>query len=152
MQRREFLKKSGQAGIAAWTAVSAAQVRGANDRLRIGVIGCGGRGRFDARLMRGTPEDIQAEAPDSYRNGAMDPRLKEPRNVEIAALCDVYESKMTADKNWPPQARSYPDLLALLDDKDIDAILLAPPDHWHAQNASLACEAGKGAYVEKPVM
>src|ERR1035441_8615289 len=85
MQRREFLKKSGQAGIAAWTAVSAAQVRGANDRLRIGVIGCGGRGRFDARLMRGTPEDIQAEAAASYRNGNMDPRLKEPRNVEIAA-------------------------------------------------------------------
>ena len=45
MQRRGFLKKPGQAGIAAWTAVSADRVRGANDRLRIGVIGCGGRGR-----------------------------------------------------------------------------------------------------------
>ena len=42
MQRREFLRKSAQAGAAAWTAVSAAQVRGANDRLRIGLIGCGG--------------------------------------------------------------------------------------------------------------
>jgi predicted dehydrogenase len=152
MQRREFLRKSAQAGAAAWTAVSAAQVRGANDRLRIGLIGCGGRGRFDARLMRGAPEDIQAEAPDSYRNGAMDPRLKEPRNVEIAALCDVYESKMTAAKNWAPQARTYPDFRALLDDKDIDAVIIATPDHWHAQIAILACEAGKDAYVEKPVM
>jgi anaerobic selenocysteine-containing dehydrogenase len=60
MQRREFVKRSALAGMAAWTAVSYAQVPGANDRLRIGVIGCGGRGRFDARLMRGTPEDIQA--------------------------------------------------------------------------------------------
>jgi predicted dehydrogenase len=152
MQRREFLKKSGQAGIAAWTAVSAAQVRGANDRLRIGVIGCGGRGRFDARLMRGTPEDIQAEAAASYRNGNMDPRLKEPRNVEIAALCDVYESKMTAAKNWAPQAKTYADFRKLLDDKEVDAVIVATPDHWHAQITILACEAGKDVYVEKPVM
>jgi predicted dehydrogenase len=138
--------------MAAWTAASYAQVPGANDRLRIGVVGCGGRGRFDARLMRGAPEDIQAEAPGSYRNGDMDPRLKEPRNVEIAALCDVNESKMAAAKNWAPQAKTYPDFRKLLDDKEVDAVIVATPDHWHAQIAMLACEAGKDVYVEKPVM
>jgi anaerobic selenocysteine-containing dehydrogenase len=53
MERREFLKKSAQVGAAAWTAVSADRVMGANDRLRVGLIGCGGRGTLDARLMRG---------------------------------------------------------------------------------------------------
>ncbi len=152
MERREFLKKSGQAGIAVWTAATADLVRGANDRLRVGVIGCGGRGAFDARLIRGTPEDIQAVAADSYRSGDMDPRLKEPRNVEIVALCDVYESKITAAKRWAPQAKSYSDFRNLLEDREIDAVIVATPDHWHAQITILACEAGKDVYVEKPVM
>ena len=84
--RRDFLTG---AGAAAWSAVSARRVYGANDRLRVGLIGCGERGTFDARLMRGTPEDIQAVAPENYHDGNLDPRLKEPRNVEIVALCDV---------------------------------------------------------------
>jgi predicted dehydrogenase len=152
MERREFLKKSGQAGLAVWTAATAGVVRGANDRLRVGVIGCGGRGSFDARLIRGTPEDIQAVAADSYRGGDMDPRLKEPRNVEIAALCDVDESKITAAKRWAPQAKTCADFRKLLDDKEIDAVIVATPDHWHAQITILACEAGKDVYVEKPVI
>lgn len=151
MQRRDFLKKSAQSGIAAFTAVSAAQVRGSNERLRIGVIGCGGRGRFDARLMRGTPEDIQAEAPASYRNGNMDPRLAAPRNVEIAAICDVNQSRLAAAKAWAPLAQDYSDFRKLLDNPEIDAVIVAPPDHWHAQISILACEAGKDVYVEKPV-
>ena len=72
MKRRDFVKT----GIAAWTAASASRVFGANERLRVGLIGCGGRGTFDARLMRGTPEDIQAVAPENYHNGNLDPRLK----------------------------------------------------------------------------
>ena len=85
--------------MAALTAVSASRVLGANDRLNVGLIGCGGRGTFDARLMRGTPEDIQAVAPENYHDGNLDPRLKEPRNVDIAALCDVYGSRMDAAKS-----------------------------------------------------
>jgi len=104
MERREFLKNSTGAGIAAWTAVSAAQVRGANDRLRVGLIGCGGRGTFDSRLMRGTPEDIQAVARENYHDGNLDPRLKEPRNVDIAALCDVNTAQTDRAKTWAPQA------------------------------------------------
>ncbi|MGD0499117.1 MAG: Gfo/Idh/MocA family oxidoreductase [Bryobacteraceae bacterium] len=142
MQRREFLKASTGAGIAAWTAVSAAQVRGANDRLRVGLIGCGGRGTLDARNVRGLPEDIQSK----------DPRLKEPRNVDIAAVCDVNTAKTDAAKRWTPQATAYDDFRKLLADKSIDAVIIATPDPWHAQMMILACEAGKDVYLEKPVM
>jgi len=147
MQRREFLK-----GAAAWTAVSAAQVKGANDRLRVGLIGCGGRGTLVARLMRGTPEDMQAVARENYHDGNLDPRLKEPRNVEIAALCDVYGSRVDAAKRWAPQAKTYADFRKLLADKEIDAVIIATQDQWHAQMLILACEAGKDVYLEKPVM
>ena len=107
MKRRDFVRTSMNAGIAAWTALSADRVFGANERLRVGLIGCGVRGTFDARLMRGTPEDIQAVAPDNYHNGNLDPRLAVPRNVEIAALCDAYEARMAAAKRWAPAAKTY---------------------------------------------
>ena len=149
MERRDFLKTAGTA--AAWSAVSAQRVYGANDRLRVGLIGCGGRGTFDARLMRGTPEDIQAVAPDNYHDGNLDPRLKEPRNVEIAALCDVYGSRVDTAKKWAPQAKTYKNFRDLLADKEIDAVIIATPDHWHATMLIMACEAGKDIYCEKPV-
>ena len=140
------------AGIAAWTAASADRVFGANERLRVGLIGCGGRGTFDARLMRGTPEDIQTVAPANYHNGNLDPRLAAARNVEIAALCDAYESRITAAKRWAPQAKTYDDFRSLLADKDIDAVIIATQDQWHASMLILACQAGKDVYLEKPVM
>jgi predicted dehydrogenase len=152
MKRREFVKTSVNTGIAVWTAVSADRVFGANERLRVGLIGCGGRGTFDARLMRGAPEDIQAVANENYHDGNLDPRLKDPRDVEIAALCDVYESRLTAAKRWAPTAKTFPDFRGLLADKDIDAVIIATMDQWHAPMLILACEAGKDVYLEKPVM
>ena len=151
MERRSFLKTAG-AGVAAWTAASQSRVLGANERLNVGLIGCGGRGTFDARLMRGTPEDIQAVAPANYHDGKLDPRLQQPRNVDIAALCDVYGSRVDAAKKWAPQATAYSDFRKLLENKDIDAVIIATPDPWHASMLILACEAGKDAYCEKPVM
>jgi predicted dehydrogenase len=151
MERRDFLKAAGS-GVAAWTATSFQAVRGANERLRVGLIGCGGRGVFDARLMRGTPEDIQSVAPDNYHGGDLDSRLSQPRNVEIAALCDVYGSRMDAAKKWAPQAKVYKDFRKLLEDKDIDAVIIATPDPWHAPMLILSCEAGKDVYLEKPVL
>jgi predicted dehydrogenase len=147
MERRGFLKSA-----AAWTALSAGRVYGANDRLHIGLIGCGGRGTFDTRLMRGTPEDIQAVAPGNYHDGNLDPRLKEPRNVDVTALCDVWEARMDAAKKWAPAARAYDDFRKLLADKDVDAVVIATPDPWHAPMVILACEAGKDVYIEKPLM
>ena len=72
MERRDFLKAAGS-GVAAWTAASFQKIYGANDRIRIGLIGCGGRGTFDARLMRGSAEDIQAMAPESFHDGNWTP-------------------------------------------------------------------------------
>ena len=150
MQRREFVKTA--AGVATWTALSTSQVSGANDRLRVGLIGCGGRGTVDARNMRGTPEDIQAVAPENYHDGNLDARLKEPRNVEIAAVCDVNAARIAAARKWVPQATSYDDFRKLLADRSIDAVIIATPDPWHAQMLILACEADKDIYIEKPVM
>ena len=149
MERRDFLKT---AGVASWTAASMSRVLGANDRLHVGLIGCGGRGTFDARLMRGTPEDIQTVARDNYHDGNLDERLKAPRNVDISALCDVYETRLDAAKKWTPQAKTYSDFRKLLADKDIDAVIIATQDQWHAPMLVLACEAGKDVYLEKPVM
>jgi predicted dehydrogenase len=151
MERRDFLKAAGS-GVAAITAASFQKIYGANDRIRIGLIGCGGRGAFDARLMRGAKEDIQAMAPESFRDGNPDPRLREPRPVDIAALCDVYGSRMDAAKKWAPEAKTYTDFRKLLDDKEIDAVIIATPDPWHASMMILACEAGKDVYLEKPVI
>ncbi|HUB81594.1 MAG TPA: Gfo/Idh/MocA family oxidoreductase [Bryobacteraceae bacterium] len=152
MNRRQFLQTTAAAGTAAWTARSASQVSGANDRLRVALIGCGARGTVDARNMRGTPDDFQAVAPDNYHGGNLDPRLKEPRNVEIAALCDVNGSRIAAARKWAPQAAVYNDFRKLLSDRTIDAAIIATPDPWHAQMLILACEAGKDVYLEKPVM
>ena len=152
MKRRDFVRTSMNAGVAAWTAVSAGRILGANEKLRVGLIGCGVRGTFDARLMRGTPEDIQAVAPANYHNGDLDPRLAQPRSVEIAALCDAYESRIASAKHWAPEAKTYGDFRSLLADKDIDAVIIATQDQWHATMLILACEAGKDVYLEKPVM
>jgi predicted dehydrogenase len=148
MDRRAFMITAGT-GL---TALSSHLVLGANDRLRVGLIGCGGRGTLDARLMRGTPEDIQAVAPANYHDGNLDPRLKEPPNVEIAALCDVNGARIDAARKWAPQARVSTDFRTLLADKDIDAVIIATQDQWHATMLILACEAGKDVYLEKPVM
>jgi len=151
MERREFLKSTAT-GVAAFSALSASRVYGANDRLHVGLIGCGGRGTFDTRLMRGTPEDIQAVAPENYHGGKMDPRLMEPRNVDVSALCDVNGTRLDAAKRWAPEAKTYADFRKLLADKDIDAVVIGTHDPWHASMLILACDAGKDAYVEKPVM
>jgi predicted dehydrogenase len=136
----------------AWTAASAARVARANDQLRVGLIGAGGRGTLVARLMRGTAEDIAAVAPASFHDGQLDPRLREPRHVEIAAVCDADRAKIAAARRWTPQAATYDDFRELLADPSLDAVIIATPDSWHATMLILACEAGKDVYLEKPVM
>jgi predicted dehydrogenase len=118
IERRSFLGT---------TALAATRVLGANERLRGGVIGAGGRGRF-----------LTAE-------------FKEI-GVEMAAVCDVYQPNLerglqTASSN----ARGYDDYRRLLEDKSLDLVIVATPDHWHAQMTIDAVEAGKDVYVEKPM-
>src|SRR6476660_931735 len=109
MQRRNFLKASGL-GV---TALSASRVMGANDRLHIGLIGCGGRGRFVARLMRDSSP-----------------------NVSYNAVADVYQANADNARQWAgADAQSFPDFRRLLDLKEVDAVHIATPDHWHASIA-----------------
>jgi len=107
-------------------AAAAVRVAGANERVRVGVIGCGGRGRYVARWMREAGAEIVAAA-DVYLPNAE--RLREESGGQCAA---------------------YQDFRRLLERSDIDAVLVATPDHWHAGAAVSACAAGKHVYLEKP--
>jgi predicted dehydrogenase len=126
MHRRSFLKTSA-AGVAL-TALSAGRVLGANETLQIGLIGTGGRCRHLMKALANVP------------------------GTRMAALCDIYGDHL--DQALPlaaPKASTilhYPDLLAR---KDIDAVLIASPDHWHVKMTVDACAAGKDVYVEKPL-
>ncbi|MDR3675979.1 MAG: Gfo/Idh/MocA family oxidoreductase [Acidobacteriota bacterium] len=138
LNRREFLGTGvkGALSLAAASsglAISSPRgVLGANDRVRVAVCGVKGRGLDHLKFAAQTP------------------------NVEIAALCDVDENiwrMRLADlekMNVPKPSLYYPDVRKLLDDKSIDAISIATPNHWHSLIGIWACQAGKDVYVEKP--
>ncbi|MCP5111529.1 MAG: Gfo/Idh/MocA family oxidoreductase [bacterium] len=148
MQRRTFVKST--LGGAALTAVSRQRVHGANERINIGLIGCGGRGSLDTRLIRGNKDDLTPRA--AANGGKLDPRIKTGRNVAVTGLCDVWQERIDRAKKWAPEAKEYDDFRKLLDNKDIDAVVIATQDQWHVPMAVLAAEAGKDIYLEKPVM
>src|SRR6476661_6108486 len=129
MKRRQFIKRMAQtAAVVSTSALSARRVLGANEHVRMGLIGCGGRGMFDAKLMR------------------------DASNVEFVAVCDLYPPRLAEAREWAgPSAKAYKDFRRLLEQKDVDAVLIATPDHWHAIPTMLACQAGKDVYVEKPL-
>jgi predicted dehydrogenase len=123
VNRRTFLAAS--AGL---TVLSAAP----SDRVRLGVIGSGGRGTFVMGVFQ-----------------------KEP-GVTVDAICDVYEPNLEraislATKAQGKAPRAYRNYKELLADKNIDAVLIATPEHWHAQMVLDAIAAGKDIYVEKPL-
>src|SRR6478672_2221093 len=126
--RREFLQASA-AGVAAAAALSSAssQAASANDKLVVGLIGCGNRGIHDAGLFKSMP------------------------NVELAYVCDVDESRRgnAVTKLGVESRRAVSDMRKILDDKTVDAVVIATPDHWHSPAAILAVNAGKHVYVEK---
>lgn len=127
MQRRQFIKQALATGTAL-SALQASQVAGANERVRLALVGCGGRGRTVARFFKQAP------------------------NAVIAAVCDVYERNAGSARDWAGgDCVSFGDFRRVLDRKDIDAVLVATPDHWHAIPTVLACQAGKDVYVEKPL-
>jgi predicted dehydrogenase len=111
----------------ATTALAASRVLGANDRLRGALIGAGGRGRY-----------LTAE-------------FKEI-GVEMAAVCDIYEPNLQAGLQVASSnAKPYTDYRRLLEDKSLDVVVVATPDHWHARMVIDAVNAGKDVYVEKPM-
>ena len=124
--RRDFTKTMMLAG--ASTALSGMRAVGANNRVRLGWIGVGNRGDqvLDAFLTH--------------------------RDAELAAVCDLSPAYMDfAAKKAGTSPRQFKDYRELLDQKDIDAVVIATPDHWHALQTVHACQAGKDVYVEKPL-
>jgi predicted dehydrogenase len=121
--RRHFARSA-----IALSALSAARVQGANDRLRFGLIGSGGRGSQDWETF-----------------------LKQPE-VSPVAVCDVYQPfRERGVAMTEGRAKAFKDFRELLDRKDIDAVIVAVPDHWHALITIAACQAGKDVYCEKPL-
>jgi len=149
--RREFLKHSAMTaagltvGLGAAGSPAFAKKPGANDKIRVGFIGLGNRG---TQLMS---------------------RFMANPDVEVAALCDVYEpytlrDRSKVDARWletgkvpkmgetfARQPKRYNDFRELLEQKDIDAVCISTPDHWHALQMIAAVDAGKDVYVEKPL-
>lgn len=105
------------------------QVKGAGERLRIGVIGCGGMAGGHMKTLV---------------------RMREADNLEIAAVCDVYE-KRAEKAAQDTGGKIVKDYRALLEDKDIDYVLIATPEHWHYRMIMDALDAGKHVYSEKPM-
>ncbi len=143
MKRREFLKASVAIGSALSLSGSlrpsegrSSRVLGANDDIRIGVIGIGsfvkigGKGRGDIRDFRKIP------------------------GVRVVALCDCDENHLSYEVNQfskrGEKVKAYKDFRDLLDDKEIDAVSITTPNHWHSLMTIMACQAGKDVFVQKP--
>ncbi len=123
MLRRDLLKAS-----AVWTAASYSRVLGANERIRIGAIGVGGRATYLLGLV------------------------SKAENTGIVAVCDVSETRrLAAKEKFAPTGKDYLDYRDLLERSDIEAVVIGAPDHWHVPMTVDAVKAGKDVYVEKPV-
>lgn len=120
--RRTFLKAS-----AAGAALFPASALGANDRIQVGLIGSGTRGTAIGGYAR------------KYANG------------KVVAVCDVDKNRREAFAKADPECELYGDYRRVLDRKDIDAVMVATPDHWHMPIFVAALQAGKHVYVEKPL-
>lgn len=122
-KRRDFLRSS-----VIMTALSTSRILGANERVRVAGLGTGGR--------------------CSYLLG-----LASKAGAEIVALCDVYEPRrLAAQEKLAPSSRAdYIDYREVLDRKDVDAVFIGSPDHWHVAMTLDAIQSGKDVYVEKPV-
>lgn len=131
VHRRDF-QKAAVAGVLASSASSAARVFGANDRVRVGFIGLGNRG--DQVLSAFLTHN----------------------DIEVAAVSDIYQPHLDFAANKIKQSKGneptkHTDYRKLLDQKDLDAVVICTPDHWHALQTVAACKAGKDVYCEKPL-
>lgn len=129
ISRREFVKTTALGATAvAMSARSYSQVAGANERVRVGIIGFGLVGRIHARNFHAN------------------------KGSKLVAVSDTFQPRADACKELAgPETKQYKDFRQLLDDKSIDAVCIATPDHWHALQTMMACAAGKDVYVEKPL-
>lgn len=124
--RRDLLRGAGK-GVVGLTAASYSRVLGANDKIGLGLIGSGERGRFVMGQFQENP------------------------SIEVVAACDIYGDLVDKALQQAPNAKGFTDYRKLLEMKGVDVVLIATPDHWHAQNTLDALNAGKDVYVEKPL-
>jgi len=127
LSRRQFVEAVGVAALIPARSYSA--IPGAGDRLRIGVIGAG------------------AQATDHMETLV---KMRDTDNLEIVNVCDIYEKRLNAAAQLTG-GKPVKEYRRLLDNKDIDYVLIATPEHWHFQMAMDALDAGKHVYVEKPM-
>ncbi|MGA2606288.1 MAG: Gfo/Idh/MocA family oxidoreductase, partial [Terriglobia bacterium] len=133
MSRRDFSKSAvlGTVSLALSAGPAVRNVLGANDRIGVGLIGSGSQGRYDLGSFLKTTQ------------------------VDVVALCDVWDLRLSETlvglNLSSEKVKSYKDFRKLLEHKDIDAVIVATPEHWHAIPTIMACEAGKDVYVEKPI-
>lgn len=134
MKRRDFLKTTIAAGAA--LSLPGSTILGANDDIRLGVIGIGssvkigGKGKGDIRDFRKIP------------------------GVRVVGICDCDQEHLSYEvnqfKKWNEKVKACTDFRRLLDDKDIDAVSITTPNHWHSLMTIMACQAGKDVFVQKP--
>src|SRR6266545_2050912 len=129
VSRRNFVRSTALATSAiALSAKSYAAVAGANDRVNLGTIGFGLVGRLHTRNFHALPE------------------------ARVVAVADVYQPRLDAARMVVgSEAKLHRDFRRLLEDRNVDAVVVATPDHWHALMTMMACAAGKDVYVEKPL-
>lgn len=136
VNRRDFLAASALAATALGRSSGRAEEPGkqetkpvsANEKIVLGFIGVGGMGTGLLNIFKNLPD------------------------VQVAALCDVYEPHLLRAKSESGgDPATYKDFRKILDRKDVDAVVVATPDHWHAIPTILACQAGKDVYCEKPL-
>jgi len=124
--RRAFTKGLALAGAA--TALSRSRIAGANERVGVGIIGCGNKGQA------------------LWKNFLAQP------TVQPVAVSDVYQPYLDNGVSLAGgHVTAQKDFRRLLEDKDVEAVVIATPDHWHALMTVMACKAGKDVYVEKPL-
>jgi predicted dehydrogenase len=127
MPTRRDVLHSAASGAVAMTAASYSRVLGANEKINLAVVGCGGRGRG----VMGTFIDTA--------------------QVNVTAVCDVYAARVDQALSRATTAKPFSDHRKVLERKDVDAVYVATPDHWHAGCAIDALNAGKDVYCEKPL-
>ncbi|MDX1982538.1 MAG: Gfo/Idh/MocA family oxidoreductase [Bryobacteraceae bacterium] len=140
VNRRDFLKHAGGASAAIGAASQAfarpaakmsGRVIGANDRINVACIGSGGRGHYVTGVF--------------HKLGA------ENNSCQIVGVCDVYQKRVTRSREAYKAEFGTLDYREILSRKDVDAVLIATPDHWHARIALEAMDMGKDVYLEKPM-
>jgi predicted dehydrogenase len=160
LSRRNFLSTAG-AGAAAAGAASTAfgsvhpRVLGSNERIRIGIIGPGGRAAGDGtsdkkHMLEGHMRHLCGSSKEGKQ-------LKEKFDIAITAVCDVWDyrtdraAELAKKEAGYDVKKYYRDYRKLLEDKNVDVVLIATPDHWHAKQTIDAAAAGKDVYCEKPM-